>query len=140
MTDTSVVVVIHNNKALILRRGTTAPWMPGHWNLPGGCIESGETPEQAAIRECFEETGIEIRDMGTEYTIVDPEFVLHVHIVDFGTEPKVTLCWENDQYCWISAQEIDGYSCVPYVHDILIQALSRDLQKSHSSSLHLSPI
>jgi 8-oxo-dGTP diphosphatase len=30
------------------------------WTLPGGRIESGETPEQAAIRETFEETGYHI--------------------------------------------------------------------------------
>lgn len=28
------------------------------WTLPGGLIEPGEQPADAAIRECFEETGI----------------------------------------------------------------------------------
>ncbi len=30
------------------------------WALPGGTIEAGETPEQAAIREVQEETGFEV--------------------------------------------------------------------------------
>ncbi len=33
------------------------------WGLPGGGIENGETPEQTALREAFEETGLGIRLM-----------------------------------------------------------------------------
>ena len=51
MPDTAAVVIVRNNKALILQRGYTAPWMPGKWNLPGGGIDQGETPIKAAKRE-----------------------------------------------------------------------------------------
>lgn len=33
------------------------------WNLPGGHAEPGETPEETAIRETKEETGLEISNL-----------------------------------------------------------------------------
>lgn len=35
----------------------------GYYDIPGGKIEKGETPEQTAIREMKEETGVEVENL-----------------------------------------------------------------------------
>lgn len=46
-------------RLLVIRRGHD----PGRglWSLPGGRVETGETDEQALIREMHEETGLDVR-------------------------------------------------------------------------------
>ena len=42
---------------LVGRRSATAA-LGGMWEFPGGKMEPGETPSQAAVRECQEESGL----------------------------------------------------------------------------------
>jgi len=48
------IVIVHNNKYLLLH------YAAGHWDLPKGNIEKGESEKQTALRELEEET--EIKD------------------------------------------------------------------------------
>lgn len=45
---------------LLIRRVDDADTFPGAWALPGGCVKSGETSQQAARRKLFVETGIDL--------------------------------------------------------------------------------
>ena len=53
--------VVNGNK--ILLKLATRGISKGRWNAPGGRIEPGETPEQCAIREVFEETGLKVKNL-----------------------------------------------------------------------------
>ncbi|MDM8544048.1 NUDIX hydrolase [Desulfococcaceae bacterium HSG9] len=52
-------VVFKQNKVLLVKRGK--PPSQNEWAIPGGSVELGETLQQAAEREIYEETGIVIR-------------------------------------------------------------------------------
>lgn len=48
-------VLFDDNEIFVLRKPNR------EWVMPKGHVEPGETPEQAAVREVFEETGIEAK-------------------------------------------------------------------------------
>jgi ADP-ribose pyrophosphatase YjhB (NUDIX family) len=50
------VIVIDGDKVLLVKRGR-APALD-LYAFPGGRVDAGETPEEAALRECLEETGL----------------------------------------------------------------------------------
>jgi 8-oxo-dGTP pyrophosphatase MutT (NUDIX family) len=51
-------LIIADGNVLFLRRGNGGDH-PGEWAFPGGGVEAGESPEDAARRETMEETGYE---------------------------------------------------------------------------------
>jgi ADP-ribose pyrophosphatase YjhB (NUDIX family) len=52
-------VVIVEGRVVLVKRAHEP--LLGHWNLPGGGVELGETLEAACAREVREETGLEVR-------------------------------------------------------------------------------
>ncbi len=72
----AIAVVEQDDRFLVGRRpdGTV---LAGMWEFPGGKVRPGETPEQSAIRECREETGLDVTVVGN--------FPDCVHEYDHGT-------------------------------------------------------
>ena len=55
----SAVALIDRDGRVLIAQRPEGKSMAGLWEFPGGKIEGGETPEQALIRELYEELGIE---------------------------------------------------------------------------------
>ena len=107
-------VVFKDGCILLVRRGQ--PPAEDQWAIPGGSVEIGETLREAAEREIWEETGIQIRASKPIYTfdVIDRDKAgkvrFHYVIVDLtadyvGGEPKPGD--DALEARWISANEIN---------------------------------
>ncbi len=65
------VICFRGDDVLLIKRGT-AP-RKGEWSIPGGRIEAGESEQDAALRELFEETGI-MAALETKVATIDANF------------------------------------------------------------------
>jgi mutator protein MutT len=54
-------VVVHEGRVLLVRRGSEP--LKGHWTLPGGVLEVGETLVEGVVREVREETGLAVEPL-----------------------------------------------------------------------------
>lgn len=94
MKEVTLLYVIKDGQMLLIKskRGVSK----GKWNGPGGHLNSGETPLEAAVRETLEETGIVPLDpefMGVNEFYIRSECAMRAHIFvarEFEGEPQET--------------------------------------------------
>lgn len=101
------------------------------WEFVGGKVEDGESHEQALVRECMEELGVEIA--------VEGEFSREIH-----EYPDISICLilfnariakgeikklEHNDIRWITPSEIPNYAFCPADKRLLELIMERDRTK-----------
>ncbi|HOW57265.1 MAG TPA: NUDIX hydrolase [Smithellaceae bacterium] len=106
-------IVIHEGKVLLVKRGVEPS--RGLWAIPGGTLHLGETLQDCAAREIFEETGITIQ-VGKCIYVFDyferdekGKIKFHFVIVDFTgeyIEGKAQGADDAEEARWFSPKEL----------------------------------
>lgn len=111
----TVAVIDSEQKLLLLRRGSTAPWMPGRYCLPGGKVEQNEELINCAIRELGEETGIVIVDNNYLTPLIVNYSSGYSKVIFYITmnSPVISLNWEHDHYVWVNISDLSNLDIVP---------------------------
>lgn len=103
MPTSAGIIFVCGDKLLLTKRGDDAPDHAGEWAFPGGKIEAGETPEQAAVREIKEELGIEVKENLTELGERDGFCAYRIDV----PEPFApVLNFESSGYVWCSPESV----------------------------------
>jgi 8-oxo-dGTP diphosphatase len=87
MNEQTLCHIIDVDK-LLLKRATRGISL-GRWNAPGGNIDEGESPEECAVREVFEETGLTVSNLfahGTLNFYLDGKDELSIRVHLFSTK------------------------------------------------------
>ncbi|AZR98674.1 DNA mismatch repair protein MutT [Streptococcus suis] len=102
---------------------------PQYWDIPGGRVEENELPRGAAVRECFEETGISIEkenltiihedsqfdeEKQTVFTRLVYEGILAEQVKTILLDPE-----EHTDFLWLAPSDKNKKNLVPYLDEIL---------------------
>lgn len=105
------ILLEHSGKILLLHRAETKDHGAGEWEPISGRMEQGETPEEAAIREIKEETGLDaeiIRPFDTFFFVRKPsnEELVGITFCAKAFSDAVNLSEEHDEYKWVDKKDL----------------------------------
>jgi len=104
----AIAVVEDNGNFLIGQRPNGVP-LAGLWEFPGGKVEANESAENAARRECLEETSVEIEVVGEYPTRVQEYAHGRVELRFFACRPTNEAQLPCLPFCWVPRNELSRY-------------------------------
>ena len=110
---------------LLLLQYSTEKVHVGKWDVPGGKLEENETPQEGAIRELFEETGIvldqssKVQHVLSLYIRGKLDYIYHQFKIQLDQIPPVHLSSEHLNFIWASGQDLKKLPLVERADDVL---------------------
>jgi len=127
----SIVVYVDPEGRILLLKRPNLDWLPygGKWGFVGGGAEKGETPEEAAVRETFEETGLKVLPQNLiDIGMVNSPDRRDVYVFCCNQFEGVVQIQkvkeEHDDFKWVRPDEMDNYDLPDNSPDLINKALS----------------
>jgi len=125
-------VVLDGARVLLIKRGQEP--LKGHWSLPGGGVELGETLEAAIVREVREETGLAV-EVGPMVEVLDRitrdaggNVEHHFVLVDFVCRAiggALQSASDADAAEWVPLEQLAAYGVAAVTVRVIRKAASR---------------
>jgi 8-oxo-dGTP diphosphatase len=116
----AIAVVQSGDRFLIGQRSEDVA-LGGYWEFPGGKVKLHETPEEAAVRECREETGLVVSVIDS-YEITNYDYdhdQLRLHF--FACEPSDPRQTIRNGFRWVTREELAEYRFPPANEKLLAE-------------------
>ena len=104
----SLAALVRGGLVLLVHRHPSRRWYRDCWDLVGGHVESGESPQQAVSRECFEELGVHVHDpVPIPMVVSDRGLDVHAFLVTrWDGEPVNAAPEEHDDLRWFRPSDL----------------------------------
>ena len=115
----AAAIIVDDGKIFATQRGY-GKFKDG-WEFPGGKIEQGETPQQAAKREVMEELDTEI-EVGELFDTVEydyPDFHLTMHCFLCTVKSGNLILKEHQAARWLTSETLDSVDWLPADIDLI---------------------
>jgi 8-oxo-dGTP diphosphatase len=116
-----VCAIIESDRKILLGKRSAPRQHAGFWELPGGKIDPGETPQNALSREIMEELGVTI-EVGKQLSVVVHEYNTHtVRLIPFvcGISGGTIKPLEYQEIAWIDPSLKTEFPLLPPDYGIL---------------------
>ena len=120
MIEVVVALIWDKDKFMICQRPTNKA-RALLWEFVGGKVESGETKEQALVRECKEELNVllSVGDVFMDVIHEYPDLTVHLTLFNATIAEGEPQKLEHNDIQWISPSEIPNYEFCPADEAIL---------------------
>ena len=109
----AAAIIVHDGSVLLVKRRVSEGKLS--WQFPAGAIEKDESPEDAAVREAYEETGLSVKAFRNLGQRVHPATGRTMHYVACDVvsgDASVTDEEELEDFAWATLGQLPDY--VPY--------------------------